>query len=224
MLTIAKLFGKSPFAPLLTHMRIVSLCIEKLSEIFEQMPKMDPSTIEKKAKELSKIEHEADVTKNDIRNHLPRSIFLPIDRSHFLDILSIQDSIADLAEEIALLLSLHPLEKLDQLQESLLVFYKMNLETFLDTKKIIEEIDALIESSFGGIEAEKVKAMVEKTALKQEKSAKERIHLLKKLFSVHRDLSAPSFYLWASVIEKTGEISHLSERLANRIRMILELK
>ena len=105
MLTIARLFGKSPFAPLQTHMKRVANCIEKLTDIFDILPKKDLERIEKLARDLSELEHEADLTKNDIRNHLPKNIFLPIDRSHFLDILSIQDQIADKAEELGILLS-----------------------------------------------------------------------------------------------------------------------
>ena len=66
--------------------------------------------IEKLVADLSRMEHEADLTKNDIRNHFPKSLFLPIDRAHFLEILSVQDSIADKAEDIGILLTLRPLE------------------------------------------------------------------------------------------------------------------
>ena len=91
MLNIARLFGKSPFAPLQTHMKKVAHCVEKLSQMFANLGKKDVEKIAKAAHEISRLEHEADLAKNDIRNHLPRSIFLPIDRAQFLDILSIQD-------------------------------------------------------------------------------------------------------------------------------------
>jgi len=102
--------------------------------------------------------------------------------------------------------------------------FKKNEEVFLDAKHIIEEIDELLESSFGGIEAEKVKEMVEQTAFKEHKAEKMKNALLKKFFAQADTLSAPSFYLWTRLIEEIGSISHISERLANRIRMILELK
>lgn len=108
MLTIARLFGKSPFAPLQTHMNKVGSCIEKLKKMFDVLAKMDIDKVEKLAAELSSLEHEADLTKNDIRNHLPKSLFIPIDRGQFLEILSIQDSIADKAEDIGILLTLRP--------------------------------------------------------------------------------------------------------------------
>ncbi len=224
MLNIARLFGKSPFAPLQSHMKKVSLCVERLSDIFNALSKMDSEKIEKLAADLSRMENEADLTKNDIRNHLPKSLFLPIDRAHFLEILSVQDSIADKAEDVGVLLTLRPLESFRDFHADLIAFFRKCEIVFLDAKQIIEEIDELLESSFGGLEAEKVKSMVEQTAYKEEEADKMQKLLMKQLFTYGDTLSVPAFYLWMRLIEEVGEISHLSERLANRIRMILELK
>lgn len=224
MLNIARLFGKSPFAPLQTHMKKVANCVEKLSTVFERLPSSDMGEIEKLVAELCNLEHEADLTKNDIRNHLPKSLFLPIDRGHFLEILSIQDSIADKAEDIGLLLTLRPLENIMDFAQDLQIFYKKSSEVFLDAKQIIAEIEELLESSFGGIEAEKVKSMVEQVAYKEHECDRLHRSLRKQLFVKGEQLNAPSFYLWLKLFEEIAEISYLSEKLANRIRMVLELK
>ncbi len=224
MLNIARLFGKSPFAPLQGHMKKVALCIERLSDIFNAFAKMDMEKIERLVADLSRMEHEADLTKNDIRNHLPKSLFLPIDRAHFLEILSIQDSIADKAEKIGILLTLRPLEGFNNFHADLHALFRKNEIVFIDAKKIIEEIDELLESSFGGIEAEKVKAMVEQTAHKEEEADKLLQKMMKQLFTDGEKMTVPVFYLWMRLFEEVGALSHLSERLANRIRMILELK
>ncbi len=198
--------------------------MERLSDIFTAFSKMDMDKIEKLVEDLSRMENEADLTKNDIRNHLPKSLFLPIDRAHFLEILSIQDSIADKAEDIGILLTLRPLESFNNFHADLLTLFKKNDLVFIEAKQIIEEIDELLESSFGGIEAEKVKAMVEQTAYKEHDADKMQQAFMKRLFTEGDQLNVPTFYLWMRLIEEVGALSHLSERLANRIRMILELK
>lgn len=224
MITIARLFGKSPFAPLQTHMKRVNNCIEKLSDIFDVLPKMDLEKIEKLSKDLSKLEHEADITKNDIRNHLPKSLFLPIDRSHFLDILSIQDGLADKAEEIGILLSFKTLEMQPDLKKGIDELYKKSANAFFHAKKIIEEMDELLESSFGGIGAEKVRTQIELTASLEHEARQVQNKLIKQILNQEPPLSAPAFFLWKELITLIGAIAELSERLANRIRMILELK
>jgi uncharacterized protein len=224
MRTIVRLFAKSPFAPLQTHMKRVSACVDKLSTVFSLLAKENDTQIEKLVIEISHLEHEADITKNDIRNHLPRSLFLPIDRGHFLEILSVQDRIADKTEDIGLLLTLKPLEKIEDMHQELYAFFKKSEAVFHNAKQIIEEIDELLESSFGGIEAEKVKEMVEVTAAMEHDTDRMQRVLLKKLFIKGDHLSPPAFILWCTLIQEVGLLAELSEKLANRIRMVLELK
>ncbi len=225
MRTIARLFGKSPFAPLQQHMEKVAACIKKIEEIFNVFfQHSELSELESLVVSLSKMEHEADLTKNDIRNHLPRSLFLPVDRGQILEMLAIQDSIADQAEDIGLSLTLYPLQVPSGMENEIRQFFQKNIEAFWDAKNIMNEIDPLLESSFGGIEAEKVKAMVEQTSYKEYEADLHSHRLLKQFFSRVNEIDNPSFYLWLRLVEEIGSISHISERLANRIRMVLELK
>lgn len=222
--TIARLFGKSPFAPLKTHMDNVSKCMTKLKEAIESLPHKKHDAIEKIVSDLSELEHIADQTKNDIRNHLPKSLFLPMEHSHFLEILSIQDAIADKAEEIGILLTLRPYKHIPALYESLLELFNKNMVVYEKSHQIINEIEELLESSFGGLEAEKVKAMVEDTAFKEFEANLSYRKLLKLMMQEASELSTPEFYLWMKLVEEVPKLAALSEKLANRIRMILELK
>lgn len=223
MLTIAKLFGKSPFAPLQSHMDKVRECILLLNDLFYAVKKESFEVVVDIAKKISKKEHEADLIKNDIRNHLPKSIFLPIERSTFLDILSLQDSFADKAEDIAVILSLENLkdsEKFLELEE----FYTKTIATFELAYKVIKEFDILIESSFGGIEAQKVKKMTENISYKEHELDLLGHKLLKTLFSYKNEFSYSTFFLWNTVLKELGQISNISENLGDKIRTLLEIK
>ncbi len=52
MRTLAKLFAKSPFAPLQKHMEDVNECVNKVKEIFEALEKHDSEAIPRIAKEI----------------------------------------------------------------------------------------------------------------------------------------------------------------------------
>lgn len=224
MRTIAKLFGKSPFAPLQQHMNKVAACIAELEEAFAAFFNSEYKKMEIIAKRLSKLEHEADLTKNDIRNNLPRSVFLPIDRGHLLEMLAIQDSLADTAENIGLSLILYPLPVLKELEEDLENLLQINVHTFSNVQMIINEMDILLESSFGGIEAQRVKAKIEEISSQEHESGLIKHEVLKKFFSKGKKLEVPAFFLWLRIIEEISSLAHISERLANRIRMVLALK
>lgn len=222
--SIIQIFGKSPFAPLQSHMDKVDQCVTRIPLLFESIHEKDYLRAEKIAIEISEYEHLADLTKNDIRNHLPKSLFLPIDRTQLLEIVTIQDSIADKAEDLAVLCTLKNCEMPSCLQGDFTLFLKKNLEAFVHVRQIIMAMHELLESSFGGIEAEKVKTMVDDVAYFEHEADLIQRRLLKSLLNAENELSYASFYLWQKILEVLGAISNLSEKLANRIRMTLELK
>ncbi|MBA3721283.1 MAG: TIGR00153 family protein [Parachlamydiaceae bacterium] len=224
MLTILKLFGRSPFAPLQSHMESVARCVHKIPALIDALEKQDYPLLERIAEEISELEHSADLIKNDIRNHLPKSLFLPIDRGNLLEILSLQDQIADKAEDIAVLTTLKPLEMLAEFKEDFNQFLIKNIETFEGVFLIIKELNELVESSFGGMEAAKVKVMVDDVGFKEHETDVIQYKLLKKLFNSEHLMTYTTFFQWQKLFESIASISNLSENLALRVRMTLELK
>ncbi len=224
MRTIARLFSRSPFSPLQTHLKKVGFCFDALASVFNKLTSHDLKSFEKASLEIAKLEQDADITKNDIRNHLPKSLFLPIDRGQFLEILSLQDTLADKCEEIAFILTLHPMNDVGTLKEDIVQFFDKTKAVYKSAVKIIQEIDELLESSFGGQEAEKVKAMVAITASLEIEVDKMQKTLLKKLYQQGDHLPAPSFTQWVMLIKEIAELSHTAEKLAHRVRMVLELR
>lgn len=224
MQTLARLFGRSPFAPLQTHMDKVAICVHQIKPLFEALAKKDYALVAEIAKKISKLEHDADLTKNEIRNNLPTGLFLPIAKGSLLEILSLQDNIADRMEDTAVLLTFRDLEILPQFAELLQTFMEKNLETFEAAYNIIKEMGQLLESSFGGQEAEKVCAMVDDVAFKEHECDVLQRELMKILFQECDTTSAPLFFLWMKVIQELASLSDESEKLANRVRMTLEVK
>jgi len=224
MRAISSLFRGSPFAPLQEHMEIVVKCVHKLTDVYQAYSKNDFDTIEQLAVEISKMEHEADLTKNEIRNNLPKGIFLAINRGDLLDMLSLQDTIADKAEDVATLLTLKKIRPLPDMADELKAFVDKNIETVEYTHKILKQLNELIESSFGGKEAELVVQMVERVAFLEHEADIFQAALLKKLFALEDEVSFTTFYLWVNIFKTTASLSNISEKLANKVRMLLELK
>jgi uncharacterized protein len=224
MRTLAKLFVKSPFAPLQNHMQDVRNCVNKVKEIFDALEKNDFKSITQIAEEISKLESKADTTKNELRNHLPSSLFMPISKSALLEILSLQDDIADDCEDIGILLTLKELTLKEIFKDDFRNFLKRNLETYELIRIIIEEFDNLLETSFTGREAEKVKSMVDEVAVKEHEADLSQRQLLKNIFSNEDQFSHGEFQLWLSILREIRTLSNTSEKLAHRIRNLLDLE
>lgn len=222
MRAIFKLFGRSPFSPLQAHMDKVAQCVEKLPALFDAMFQEEQERVEEIAYEISKLEHKADLEKNDIRNGLGKKVFLPVNKEHLLEILTLQDSIADCAEDIGVLLTLRKVDMIEGLAEGFREFLEKNVEAFIAAHNVVKEIGELLESSFGGVEAEKVVAMVDAVALNEHEADIIQSDLLKKLYRTADETPHWAFHLWLRILEHVGKLSNLSEKLAYRVRMTLE--
>lgn len=223
MRTIASLFRGSPFMPLQSHMARVAECVHKMSDLYEAYRVGDQSKVEALADEISNLEHLADLEKNEIRNNLPKGIFLAVNRADLLDILSLQDTIADKAEDIAFLLTLKKMDPIKELDEDLRAFIDKNIETVDYAHSVLKQMDELLETSFGGKEADLVVQMVERVALLEHEADKLQAILLKKMFRMEDKLPYTSFYLWMTILKTTAALSNTAEKLANKVRMLLEV-
>ncbi len=221
---MARLFGRSPFVPLQLHLDKISDCVEAAVALLEKIRTGDTSTVSEGARAISKLEHKADLVKNDIRNNLPRGLFMAIDRSQLLEILSLQDSIADKGEDIAVLMSIRPVKVLDNLRDPLKEYIDGNLGAFHKVKEVMRELDVLIESGFGGAEANRVNDMIEGVAIAEHECDIMQRKLMKSVLDHEDELSVGDFFVWQRLLHEIAGISNYSEKLANRVRMLLTLK
>ncbi|MBT4529604.1 MAG: TIGR00153 family protein [Phycisphaerae bacterium] len=221
---MARLFGRSPFVPLQLHLDKISDCVEASVALLEKIRTGDTSSVSEDARAISKLEHKADLVKNDIRNNLPRGLFMAIDRSQLLEILSLQDSIADKGEDIAVLMSIRPVKILDNLRDPLKEYIDGNLGAFHKVKEVMRELDVLIESGFGGAEANRVNDMIEGVAIAEHECDIMQRKLMKSVLDHEDKLSVGDFFVWQRLLHEIAGISNYSEKLANRVRMLLTLK
>ena len=220
MRTILSMFAKSPFKPLVSHIDQVNECVNKIKPLFDAYSSKDYKKVEEIAKDISKVEYKADKIKTDIRQHLPQSIFLPVDKRDFMGLLSAQDDIADAVEDLAVLMRIKNIDIPEQLCEPLmdLVMHVVGLAN--DACNMIRELEDLLEASFGGAEAEKVDEMASNLGTAEYEADKKQFLLAQKLFCLN-DLSAPDLFLLNELIKKLGAVADQSEKIAKTLHVFL---
>lgn len=223
MLKLGNLFGRSPVAPLQHHLAKVSECLGLLRPLFEAVKVRDEKRVNELIQEISKAEYAADLMKKDLRAKLPRSLFLSIDRNTLLDILSLQDSIADQAEDVAVLTSFRLIEMSPAVEPLFADFFNKNLNTFRLVEQVISELDELLEASFIGVEAEHVGKLIHAVEKEEYETDLAQAALLRQLYKESDTLPYASFYHWQQTIRALSGISNLSEKLAHQMRSTLEL-
>lgn len=223
MRSIAKVFGRSPFIPLQMHMDKVTECVDCISVIFEHYRNHDMDAVRELSAKISELEHEADLIKHDIRNNLPRGLFMPVDRSNLIRILSIQDSISNRAEDISVLLTFKQAGVFEGFEQDFDAFLKTSLETFRLTRDIINQLDELVETGFGGVEARGVREMVDQVALKEHETDVSQRELLRSLLANEASITYGDFFMWTRITRQVANIADRSENLAVEIRTTLDI-
>jgi len=116
MRSILSMFSKSPFKPLTSHMDKVRACVEQIKPLFDALENKDYDSVQNISELIMKLEHEADIIKDDIRTHMKQSMFLPVDKKDFMHLLSAQDDIADAVEDLAVLMRIKNLGTPDEIK------------------------------------------------------------------------------------------------------------
>lgn len=218
---ISGIFRQSPFGPIQQHMHEVYKCAKLLRPLFEALSEQDYEKVEKIANEIIELENQSDKTKKEIRNNLPKDVFLPVSRRDLLQIINAQDSIADTAEDIANLLILRKTEVPDQLKDKLFAFLDEVLAACEQASEVTDELLELFKRSFGGPEVNKIEAMLENIENTEAKTDKLERELAKLLFEYEDELKPISVIFWFKIIENIGDLADYAKKMGNRLRILI---
>jgi len=218
---IGSLFGKSPFKPIQEHMGIVTQCVAEVPGLFQALADGDKEGMEKAKDAIFAKEQEADDLKNQLRNQLPTSLFMPVDRRDLLDVLAMQDSIADTAQDIAGLLMERNMEVLDEMKEPLIKLVDRCVDTCNYSAKVIQELDELVETGFKGKEADRVEELVEDLNKIEDETDELGMALTKSLFANEEKLGAVSVVFWYQLIQWIGDLADYAEKVGDRLRLLI---
>lgn len=224
MSTIGKLFGRSPFSQIQQHMEQVTKCILKMSDALQSLQAGEFDKLEPLSREVSQLEHQADQIKDDIRQRLLKRFFMPIDRSEVLEILSLQDSLADAAEDVCKVITFKALPFPDDITDDFKKFVDLNLKAVQIAAAIISQMDELIESGFGGVEAERIRSLAQDAAFAEHQADLVQAELLKKLYAHDSNFTIGEFHLWMRVTRVLSRLANIAENLSNRVLKTLSLK
>ena len=218
---IASLLGSSPFKPMQAHMRIVNECVAEIPALFEALVNGDADGVARQKTAIFEKEQEADNLENDLRAHFPKSLFMPVDRRDLLELLDMQDSIADTAQDIAGLMMERDMSAPDDMKEDLLAFVQRCVDTCNQAASVVSELDELIETGFRGGEASKVEEMVAKLSDIEDETDDMGMALAKKLFSKEDEMKPVSVIFWYQMIQWIGDLADFSEKVGDRMRLLI---
>ena len=219
--TISSLFGSSPVRPLQTHMASVQECIAELVPFFEAVLKEDWKDAKAQQKKIAKMEREADKLKRQLRLHLPKSLFMPVSRRDLLEVLTMQDKIANKAKDIAGIIIGRKMTFPDTVNDKLLAFVSRCIDAAKQAQIAINELDELVETGFGGREVKLVESMIKTLDEIESDTDKIQVKVRAELFKKEKDLPAVDVMFMYQVIDWIGDLGDLSQRVGSRLELML---
>jgi uncharacterized protein len=214
-------FAKSPLKPLVDHINVVYQCSHGLLSFFEAVYSADWDEAKKAQQRISAFEKQADDIKRELRVNLPGGIFMPIQRQDVLDLLTQQDKIANKAKDISGRILGRQLSIPTELQKQFLEYLHRCVDATEQAKKVINELDDLLETGFKGREVRMVERMIEQLDSIEDDTDRLQVSLRRSLLALEKDLNPVDVMFLYSIIDWVGELADISERVGSRLELML---
>ena len=196
-------------------------CITLLGDFLEASYNNDWLKAEEIQLAIHNTENEADALKREIRTHLPRSLWLPVARNDLLEMLQIQDRLANQARDIAGIMLGRKIEIPEELIECVRDYFQKNLNTSMQALKAINELDELLETGFRGTEATLVEGLVVELDELEHQSDVSQVKLRGMLFQIEDSLPPVDVMFLYKIIDRLGELADVSQKVGSRLLLLI---
>ena len=219
--SIFSMFGRSPISSLEEHMAKVNACTEALLPFFDALIVQDWNRATQLQLHISNLEHEADEIKKDLRLHLPKSLFLPVPRSDILELLTIQDSVANRAKDIAGLMIGRRMQIPDIMAMQFRAFLQRSIDASAQAAQAIAELDDLLETGFQGSEVTLVESMIHELDRIEQDTDEIQIKIRRLLFDLEPTLPPVHTMFLYKIIEWVGDLADRAQQVGERMQLLL---
>ena len=213
------LFYESPFIKLKKHADKVKECAWMFKRAVQCYVEQDCEEFDQLTEDVAMLESQADALKRNLRNHLPRGIFMPMDKFIFLDCLREQDHVLDDVEEALYWLSFKPMAGIP---EELVGDFLHLIDAVIPAIEKLPEMSEQAMAYFKNSTEEnrnKLKSII-RDVYQAEKEADHLEHELKKnAFTLLED--PVEIYHVVRLVEIVGEICDHAQNASDRVRTMI---
>lgn len=219
--TLAQLFGRSPIQPLQEHMKSVVECVQQLPDFFAAVFANNWQQASAVYETISQSENRADAQKKEIRLHMPRSFFMPIPRNDLLVMVTLQDDIANTAQDIAGLMLGREMSFPQSMAEKITEYLGGAVNVVAETKVIIDELDELLETGFSGKEIDLIEKLITRVESLESDTDGLQIRIRAKLRSLENELPPVDVMFLYKIIELIGHLADAAKKVGDQIHIIV---
>ena len=217
----SKLFGKSPFKPLKKHMKIANECAMHMPSAIEAFFNGDKETLKEIKYSIFQLEDDADKILEEMQSRLPKSMFLPVDRGDLLEVMEVQELIADRTQDIIGLMIDLPMDVPEELQTPIIRLTNRVTDAVDGAYHIVKGLENLVETGFKGPHVEKTQSLIHDVINIETDADTIGIDIAHGLFAHAKEMDPVSVVFLYRLINWIDDLADYSEKLAIRTRLLL---
>ncbi len=215
------MFGYSPIAPLQKHMGQVHKTVCELSSLFEAMIAEDWTSVKKSQEQIANGEHAADDLKRELRHHLPKGLFMPVDRRDVLDVLLMQDQIANQAKDVAGVILSRKMSLPKTMHKPFIAFGQRCIDAVAQALLVISTLDELLEAGFRGLDVDRVESLIDELNAIESETDMGLRKLQRELFDYEEKMSPIDVMFTYKILSSIGDIADYAQRVGSRLQLML---
>ena len=218
---ISEMLGSSPVHPIQNHIGTAYKCAMLLPMVFEAANLNDWNKVDAINEEIRELEHEADEQKLKIRSNLPKSLFMPVPRQDLLELVLVQDKIANITKSISGMIKQRKIQIPVEMYQAFFEFVKLCVDATKFAKKSVNELDELYETGFRGAEAKLVQKLIDELDKIETKTDEQQNIMQQSLFKIEKELPPIDVMFLYKLIDKVAALADMSERVGRRLELLL---
>jgi predicted phosphate transport protein (TIGR00153 family) len=218
---ISEMLGKSPVHPIQDHIAVAYECSALLPSLVEAANLNDWDKVDSVNERVRNLEHDADKIKLQIRSNLPKSLFMPVPRQDLLELVLVQDKIANISKSIAGMIKQRKIQVPAEMYEGFLEFVKLCVNAAKFAKKSVNELDELYETGFRGAEVTLVQDLIDNLDKIETETDLKQNAMQEALFKIEKEMPPIDVMFLYKLIDKVGGIADMAERVGRRLELLL---
>jgi predicted phosphate transport protein (TIGR00153 family) len=152
---------------------------------------------------------------------MPKSLFMPVPREDLLELLLVQDKIANRAKDASGVIFGRRMTIPEPIADEFREFVDCNIDAAKQARKSVRELDELFTAGFKGAEVELVSALIEELDQLETDTDRKQTEIRSALFKIEKTLDPIDAMFLYEVIELTGDIADMAERVGRRLELLL---
>lgn len=216
-----KLFHKKPFKPMKMHMKLATACVALMPAAIDAFLRADTEELKNIRQTINQLEGDADKLLMELQLRLPKALFMEIRGDDLLDVLELQEAIADRTQDIINLMLDLPMDVPSEIHEPVRQLIARCVAATNVAEKIVKSFVDLAETRFKGPDVKRIQRLIQETVTIETDADSFGIDITHTILANRNSMDPVSTMFLYELIQWIDDLADYAEKLAIRTRLLI---